>query len=411
MAAKVWVVSVVSGAVFVALLIVELRSDTDLSPSPVSEERMQISEPPSSEGALTHQDITEMITKAETDRPTEVEFPILGLTTFAAKHDAQLFRYHQFQCQLNTSAPLLQTRNKRGKVRLRRYSQTCASSKPPHSASLSNSTSFLFRSREFTPRSHVAVCMFGQQRRLKIVGQEIQRNLIQSNRADAYAATWPVPDDAGDSREMMESVQLLRHQFTPLVAARVEQLHPHWKLVSPFLMNSVYMYFLAEACSRLVLDTAQGHRYAFFIRVRVDLSFSFPLVVKQLNSSWELIRGKDSVTVPGSAVVMHHYTKCCANDWLLIGPWKPVLRLGFIYSLVMTAHTWHARFPNEAQSLHPAVRWCHGESCLQRSMIDNNISWFNADLGVGVGGGNRRANMEGKVCAGLSSCQYLPSRR
>lgn len=339
---------------------------------------------------------------------------------FAAEVDSfQPTSDGDFVCILNTSAPFVPGKRKKK----RRYLQTCSHKAPPNDAAPTANRSFIYHPQPVTslqPAS-VAVCISGQQRRLQAVGPAMQKHLMVPNRGKihAYAATWPIPDDDGVTADSMKyAADQIARQISPLVAVRVEQFNPiGLRRIEMFTARTTapFMFFMMEACARLVV--ASPFQYEFFIRLRFDVTLRGPIVFfpthpptlkatatnstgNSTRSEWKVQIGQFApLVIPSETLLFNDYTKCCVNDWIHAGPVQQMLQLSFLYSFLQQQPV----TPGDESA--PYRRpWCTTpEQCMALAMRNSGLRWQNAAFLVVLGSESPRLEVAPN-CVG--ACKY-----
>ena len=100
----------------------------------------------------------------------------------------------------------------------------------------------------------MAVCLTGQLRKHKqTFGTHID-NLLRPNNGHAYVASWVVPDDDFKIENLKGNVEYYERMYdsVTLVAVRVDFFHPGMFNLTLFKRSTGVMFFLMEACTRLV---------------------------------------------------------------------------------------------------------------------------------------------------------------
>eukprot|EP00759_Apiculatamorpha_spiralis_P043734 PhF_6_TR40967/c0_g1_i1/m.62010 len=186
----------------------------------------------------------------------------------------------------------------------------------------------------------MAVCFSGQIRRHAITISSHMNNLIKPNHAHVYTASWVVPDDDYNIIALLNNGQYYIDKFHKwLIAYRVDFFHPKMFDRARFKRNTGAMFFLIEACTRLILGS--GVEYDSIVRSRFDLTFHYRIVV---NPHPTQPHGPFSVTLGGRTIeitnnrtfLAYRYTFHCINDWFAIGSMEAMTRYGIMYSIAQS---------------------------------------------------------------------------
>ena len=126
----------------------------------------------------------------------------------------------------------------------------------------------------------MAVCLTGQLRKHKETFSTHIDHLLRPNNGHAYVASWAVPDDGFKIENLNDNMEYYERMYSTvtLVAVRVDFFHPQMFNKKLFKRNTGAMFFLMEACTRLVFGS--GVVYDSVVRSRLDITLHAPLVIQ-----------------------------------------------------------------------------------------------------------------------------------
>jgi len=230
----------------------------------------------------------------------------------------------------------------------------------------------------------LALCLSGELRKHKHTYLTHIGKVLWPNEGHAYVASWIVPDDGFTVDAFKGNVEYYEDMYksVTLVAVRIDFFHPNMFDSKLFKRNTAKMFFLIEACTRLVM--ASGVVYHAIARSRLDLTFHSTLFVdinitnRGKYSPFVLKIGnkhKRRLNVTKNTFVVYDYTYHCINDWFAIGPPDVMLKYGLLYSIVQSGASPHM---NEVG--------CWTEACISwvmRKVL--KVEWIATDVDVQLG--------------------------